>query len=48
MPRYSYASIIGLASIVFVELIALLSFVFFINNCRTADIDTRNAEVAYL
>ncbi|TMX39784.1 hypothetical protein DA098_07505 [Vibrio parahaemolyticus] len=26
MPRYSYASIIGLASIVFVELIALLSF----------------------
>ncbi|CDT89338.1 conserved hypothetical protein [Vibrio diabolicus] len=47
MPRYSYASIIGLASIVFVELIALLSFVF-INNCRTADIDTRNAEVAYL
>ncbi|AUW38732.1 hypothetical protein FP742_17540 [Vibrio parahaemolyticus] len=28
MPRYSYASIIGLASIVFVELIALLSFVF--------------------
>ncbi|EGR1393932.1 hypothetical protein D9A29_23415 [Vibrio parahaemolyticus] len=28
MPRYSYASIIGLTSIVFVELIALLSFVF--------------------
>ncbi|NNN55776.1 hypothetical protein FKN08_06165 [Vibrio sp. 1-2 (7-a)] len=29
MPRYSYASIIGLASIVFVELIALLNFVFY-------------------
>ncbi|EGQ8986018.1 hypothetical protein FKN13_03980 [Vibrio sp. 2-2(9)] len=29
MPRYSYASIIGLASIVFVKLIALLSFVFY-------------------
>ncbi|AXT71141.1 hypothetical protein DBX26_08815 [Vibrio sp. dhg] len=28
MPRYSYASITGLASIVFVEQVALLSFIF--------------------